>query len=408
MSRAGHRLPEGNDVQCPVTRERYRIDGEVCNPVSDEPPPEKIPLQDIAAETKFFEPKLRAAFDRVLAGGVFIMGSEVTALERSMTDLLHVEHAVGVSSGTDALLVSLMALGIGPGDEVITTPLSFFATVGAILRLGAKPVFADIDLATQNIDPERVRQAITDKTKAILPVHLFGRPVDLKVFDIAAERGIPVVEDAAQALGATTDRGHVGGLGTIGCFSFFPTKNLGALGDGGLVVTNDAKLAERVRLLRAHGAKPKYHHVALGGNFRLDALQAAFLREKLPYLEELTERRRVNAAAYREGLGELEAEGRIVLPPEHPGHVFHQYVVRTARRDEVKATLAEVGVETAVYYPEPLHRMPVFGTAQAGDDMTNAQKTCRENLALPINPWLTAIGLRRIVNQLRIDLADSD
>lgn len=405
MSRAGHRLPGGDDVVCPGTHERYTIDARGCRPSEGTAGPahQPIPLQDIAAETHFFEPKLRRAFDRVLASGAFILGDEVKQLERAMSELLHVEHAVGVSSGTDALLVSLMALGIGPGDEVITTPLSFFATASVILRVGAKPVFADIDLATQNIDPSCVRAAITPRTRAILPVHLFGRPVDLEVFDLAREHGIPVIEDAAQAIGATTERGHVGGLGTLGCFSFFPTKNLGGLGDGGLVVTNDAKFADRVRLLRTQGAKPKYHHLAVGGNFRLDALQAAFLREKLPYLEELNERRRVTARAYSEAFAELEHRGVLHLPAAHPGHVWHQYVIRSPKRDELRAQLAAAGIETAIYYPEPLHRMPAaIGTiGEEPRELVGAEQVCRENLALPVGPWAGLSAVRRVVDSVR-------
>ncbi len=401
MSRAGHRLPDGAEVECPVTKERYVIDDESCRPVAPaDPSPLPIPtvvLQDLKAETAFFAPKLRAAFERVLASASFILGDEVAKLEAEAARALGVEHAIGVSSGSDALLVSLMALELGAGDEVITTPLSFFATAGAILRVGATPVFADIDPLTYNLDPSAVRAAITDRTRAILPVHLFGRPVDLALFDLAAERGIPVIEDAAQAFGATTSRGAVGALGALGCFSFFPTKNLGALGDGGLVTTHDAKLAERVRLLRVQGARPKYHHLVVGGNFRLDALQAAFLREKLPHLPELTERRRDNARAYDAGLIELAARGLLTLPLPEPGHVYHQYVIQCPRRDELKAKLHEAGVETAIYYPEPLHLMPALaGRARVSGELVEAERACREGLALPVHPWLGAGVVERV------------
>lgn len=397
MSRAGHRLEGRGIVECPETKERYRIDAEGCRPAADgEEVQEVVKLQDLQAEARYFEADLRKAFDRVLASGAFIMGEEVTKLERELEQELGCAHAITVSSGTDALLVALMALGVGPGDEVITTPFSFFATVAVILRLGAKPVFADIDPDTLNIDPARVREAVTPRTKAILPVHLFGRPVDAQIFDDARALGIPVVEDAAQAFGAP----KVGTLGALGCFSFFPTKNLGALGDAGLVTTEDAGLAERVRVLRTQGAKAKYHHVLVGGNFRMDAMQAAFLRAKLPKHREMTARRRENARAYDEGFAELEARGVLRRPVPAEGHVYHHYVVQAARREELREALKRGGVETAVYYPEPLHVMPALGEVAAGVSMPNAERACREALAVPVHPWVRAVAvMRRITHR---------
>lgn len=385
VSRVGRRLPEGRAVTCPETGERYLTDTSSCRAVAEgEPlPAERVPFVDLAAQHAPLFPELRAAFDRVVKSGRFVLGEEVARLESELASRLGVRHAIGVSSGTDALLGALMALGAGPGDEVITTPLSFFATAGSIARLGATPVFADIDPASMNLDPQAVRAAITPRTKVILPVHLFGRPCSLELFDLAASKGIPIVEDAAQALGATTARGPVGSLGTLGCFSFFPTKNLGALGDGGLVTTNDDQLAERVRLLRVQGARPKYHHLVLGGNFRLDELQAAFLRVKLPHLDEWTRGRRETARAYEEAFA--KSMWSVKTPGLVDGHVYHQYVVRTPERDALRARLKDAGIETEIYYPEPLHLMPCFeGLGHGEGSFPEAEQVCREGLALPV------------------------
>jgi dTDP-4-amino-4,6-dideoxygalactose transaminase/acetyltransferase-like isoleucine patch superfamily enzyme len=385
VSRVGRRLPEGRTVACPETGEQYMTDLSSCRPLApgEVPAPERVPFVDLAAQHAPLLPELRAAFDRVVKSGRFVLGEEVTRLEAELAARLRGRHAIGVSSGTDALLAALMALGVGPGDEVVTTPLSFFATAGSVARLGARPVFADVDPESMNLDPAAVRAAITPRTKAILPVHLFGRPCSLELFDLASSLGIPVVEDAAQALGATTARGPVGSLGTLACFSFFPTKNLGALGDGGLVTTNDDQLAERVRLLRVQGARPKYHHLVIGGNFRLDELQAAFLRVKLPHLDRWTSERRDAARAYE------EAFARSTWPVNTPGlvdgHVYHQYVVRTPERDALRARLKDAGVETEIYYPAPLHRMPCFEELGHGEgSFPEAERVCREGLALPL------------------------
>jgi dTDP-4-amino-4,6-dideoxygalactose transaminase len=289
-----------------------------------------------------------------------------------------------------------MTLGVGPGDEVITSPLSFFATAAVIARLGATPVFADVEQATGNIDPALIPRAITPRTRAIMPVHLFGQPVDLRVFEVA--HGIPVVEDAAQAIFAMTPGGQAGALGAIGCFSFFPTKNLGALGDGGLCTMQDAALYERARTLRVQGAKPKYNHLLVGGNFRLDALQAAFIAAKLPEIDVLNARRREHAAAYEAGFAELVSRGVLRTPGLADGHVYHQYVVYSARRDELAKALAAQGIETGVYYPSPLHLQPALaGLGHREGAFPVAEAACREGLALPVHPWLDGAQRGRVI-----------
>ena len=336
-----------------------------------------IPFFDMNAELRPIRAEIDAAIARVLDSGVFIGGPEVDVFERELAAALGVRHAIGVSSGTDALLATLMALGVGPGDEVVTTPFSFFATAGSIARLGAKVVFADIDDETLCLDPEAALRACTERTKAIVPVNLFGHPAELPATEL------PIVEDAAQSVGAGPVRGRAATL------SFFPTKNLGALGDGGAVLTDDDALADRVRLLRSHGARPKYHHVALGGNFRLDALQAAILRAKLPHLPRWTALRREHAAHYRE-LFQAAGRPEVRLPAHHPDHVYHQFVIRVPRRDELRRALAEQGIGTEVYYPSPLHAQPArFDHCARGLSRT-VERACGEVLALPIHPALEA------------------
>ncbi len=387
VSRLGRRLPNARVATCPESGDRYLCDAASCRPLADgeEPPPAPPAFVDLAALHAPLLPELRAAFDQVVRGGRFILGEEVAALERELAARIGVRHAIGVSSGTDAILASLMALGVGPGDEVVTTPFSFFATAGCVARLGATPVFADIEDESMNLDPKAVRAAISPRTRAILPVHLFGRPASLELLDLAASRGIPVVEDAAQALGASTSRGPVGSLGALGCFSFFPTKSLGALGDAGMVTTNDDQIAERLRLLRVQGARPKYHHVLVGGNFRLDELQAAFLRVKLPHLDRWTAERRALAGSYEAWFAELD--GGIRTPGLIDGHVYHQYVVRTPDREALRARLAAAGVATEVYYPEPLHLMPCFeqlarSRGWGEGSFPVAERACREVVAV--------------------------
>ncbi len=360
-----------------------------------------VPLLDLHEQYRPIREDVLRAIARVADSQQFILGPEVDALERELADHLHVGHAVGVSSGTDALLIALMALGIGAGDEVITPTYSFFATAGCVSRLGATPVFVDIDPVTFNIDVDAVRRAITPRTRAVMPVHLYGLPADMDaLFDVTRAAGIPVIEDAAQAIGARYHDRPVGGIGTVGCFSFFPTKNLGAFGEGGLVTTNDAALAREVRLLRNHGMDPKYVHSRIGGNFRLDALQAAVLRVKLPHLRAWTDARRRNADRYRELVAEYDLGARLELPVEPPGlsHIYNQFVVRHAQRDALRAHLAEARVGTEIYYPVPFHRQACFASV-AGDPtrFPVADRAAATSLALPIYGELTAAQQRHVV-----------
>jgi dTDP-4-amino-4,6-dideoxygalactose transaminase len=361
----------------------------------------RVPLLDLQAQYRPIRDEVLAAVTGVCDSQRFIMGPEVEALERELADMLQVRHAVAVSSGTDALLVSMMALGIGAGDEVITTTYSFFATAGSVTRLGARPVLLDIDPVSYNIDPRAIEAAITPRTRAILPVHLYGQAADMDAIrDIVGcaresrpgSAPIAVIEDAAQAIGARYKERFVGGLGDLGCFSFFPSKNLGAFGDGGLVTTNDEALAHQVRLLRNHGAEPKYFHKVVGGNFRLDALQAAVLRVKARHLPAWTEARRRNAARYRD-LFEAERLGGLVgLPVELPDryHIYNQYIIRVPRRDEVGAYLAERGIGTEVYYPVPFHVQECFAPlGHRPGEFPHAEAAASETLALPIYGELT-------------------
>lgn len=364
--------------------------------MSDDP----IPLLDLQAQNGPLLDDIRAAMERVITTQRFIMGPEVTGLEQELAEYLDVPHAIGVSSGTDALLVALMALGVGQGDEVLTTPFSFFATAGCIARLGAKPVFTDIDPVTYNLDPVGAQATIGERTRAVLPVHLFGQPADVGALSRAcAPRSIPIVEDAAQAIGARTEAGPVGGLGTLGCFSFFPSKNLGAFGDAGLVTTTDADLAEQVRVLRVHGGKPKYYHGCIGGNFRLDAIQAAVLRVKLPHLDRWTEARRRNADLYDLLFAEAALDEEILATPRRvePGHIYNQYVIRTSRRDALREHLSSRGIATEIYYPRPLHLQQCFAYLGHGPgDFPHAEKASDEVLALPIYPELGEARVRRV------------
>jgi dTDP-4-amino-4,6-dideoxygalactose transaminase len=333
----------------------------------------KVPFFDMKAELAPLRAEIDAAIARVLDSGVFIGGEEVAAFERELAAHTGAAHAVGVSSGTDALHVLGMALGIGPGDEVVTTPLTFFATAGAFARLGAKIVFADIDDETLTLDPAAALAACTPKTKLIVPVNLFGYPAPLP-----AGAPCPVIEDAAQSIGSGPPRALAAAL------SFFPTKNLGALGDAGAVLTNDAALADRIALLRTQGARPKYHHIALGGNFRLDALQAAVLRVKLRHLTAATAARRAAAARYRELLAAAKLPPEVRLPAQHPDHVYHQFVIRVPRRDALRAQLAAAGIGTEVYYPEPLHRQACLeGLLTVG--LSRSERAAAEALALPLH-----------------------
>jgi dTDP-4-amino-4,6-dideoxygalactose transaminase len=359
-----------------------------------------VPLLDLDAQYRPLREAILAALTRVCDSQRFIMGPEIDGLERELAAMLRVRHAIAVSSGTDAVLLALMALDIKAGDEVVTTTYSFFATAGAIVRLGARPVLVDIDPATFNMDPAQAAAAITPRTRAILPVHLFGLSADLDpIMDAAGRAAIPVIEDAAQAIGATYKSRPVGS-GLLGCFSFFPSKNLGAFGDAGLLTSNDDALAARARLLRTHGMQPKYYHQLVGGNFRMDALQAAVLRVKAPHLEAWTEGRRRNAARYRRLFRESGLDGAIALPIEPPDrrHIFNQFVIRTAERDALKRHLDGLGIGTEVYYPVPFHLQPCFADlGHRRGDFPHAERASDESLAIPIYAELTASQQEAVV-----------
>ena len=355
------------------------------------------PILDLSAQLQSYRQEALNAIERVIDSQQFILGPEVKAFERELSDWLTLSPAsVGVSSGTDALLVALMALDVGPGDEVIVPAMSFFATAGVVSRLGATPVFIDIDPQTFNITEEGVRAAITPRTKAIVPVHLFGQAADLgALYDAPQGERPTIIEDSAQALGTSLRGRSTGHLGALACTSFFPSKNLGCFGDGGAVYGPDEALLERVRVLRVHGSKPKYHHLLVGGNFRLDALQAAVLRVKLPLLNGWAEARRANALAYTarfEALGFCAPEA--LTPPyinPEGEHVFNQYVIRTPHRDALKAHLAERGIGTMIYYPSPLHTQPCFASLGYKEgDMPESERACKEVLALPVYPEMSA------------------
>jgi dTDP-4-amino-4,6-dideoxygalactose transaminase len=366
----------------------------------------EVPLLDLKLQHDVIEAEIRSAIDEVLRTGKFILGPFVRVFEGEIAARCGVKHAIGVSSGTDALLVSLMALGIGPGDEVITTPYTFFSTVGSISRLGAKPIFVDIDPRTFNMSPDQIEEAISDKTKAILPVHLFGQCADMDpILDIANKRGLRVIEDAAQAIGAKYKGRSAGTMGDLGCFSFFPSKNLGAYGDGGMVVTNDTELANKIAMLRVHGSKPKYYHSLIGGNFRLDAIQANILSVKLRYLDAWTGKRRQNAASY----DRLFDSASVVTPYVEPHNfcVYNQYVIRVSRRDELASFLKENGIGCEIYYPLPLHLQQCYrdlGYHQG--DFPQAERAASESLAIPIFPELTEEQRRYVADQISLFSAD--
>jgi dTDP-4-amino-4,6-dideoxygalactose transaminase len=345
---------------------------------------------------------LEAAFRRVVASGHFIMGPEVEAFEREVAAYLGVRHAMGVNSGTDAIVLALRALGIGPGDEVIVPSFTFFATAESVNAVGATPVFADIEPDTFNLSPASAAAAIGPRTRAIIPVHLFGHPADLDALGaVARDRNLVLVEDVAQAFGASWRGRKAGTVGAVGAYSFFPSKNLGCLGDGGLVATDDDKVADAVRMLRAHGSRRKYFNEQIGYNSRLDALQAAMLRAKLPRVDGWNEGRRQVAARYRELLAGVPG---LVLPTVRPGaeHVYHQYTVRVTggRRDALKAALEEVGIDTMVYYPKAMHQLPVY--AGAAVSLPEVEAATREVLSLPMWPLLELETQERIAEQLRL------
>jgi dTDP-4-amino-4,6-dideoxygalactose transaminase len=364
----------------------------------------KVPLLDLQAQYRPLREQILEAMTRVADSQRFIMGPEIDALECELSALLGVKHAVTVSSGTDALLLALMALDIKAGDEVVTTTYSFFATAGAVARLGARPVLVDIDPVTFNIDPAQTAAAITPRTKAIMPVHLFGLSADLApIMDAANRAGIPVIEDAAQAIGSTYKGRAVGGIGAFGCFSFFPSKNLGAFGDAGLLTTNDDALAKRARLLRTHGMEPKYYHHLVGANFRMDALQAAILRVKAPHLAAWTEGRRANAARYLSLFRAEGLDGALTLPVEPPDrrHIFNQFVIRTPERDALKRHLDEQGIGNEIYYPVPFHLQPCFANlGYPKGAFPHAERAALESLAIPVYGELTAAEQQHVVSTI--------
>lgn len=360
-----------------------------------------VPLLDLNAQYQPIRDEVLAAVVRVCDSQRFILGPDVEALERELADMIGVPHAVAVSSGTDALLIALMALEIGPGDEVITPTFSFFATAGCVTRMGATPVFVDIDPVTFNVDPDAVARAVTPRTRAIVPVHLYGLCANMDaILDVANHARVPVIEDAAQAIGARIGARQAGSLGTVGCFSFFPSKNLGAFGDGGLVTTNEAALATEMRLLRNHGAEPKYYHSRIGGNFRLDALQAAVLRVKAPHLAGWTAARRVNADRYRALFAEFGLLDTVTLPIEPDGytHIYNQFVIRAPRRDALREHLTGQRIGTEIYYPVPFHRQQCFQClVRPGDEYPEADRAAADVLALPIYGELTLDQQRHVV-----------
>ena len=357
-----------------------------------------VPLLDLKKQYATLRDEIRSATDELFESQGFILGPKVEAFEKAIAEYVGVKHAIGMSSGTDAQLAAMMALGIGPGDEVVTSPYTFFSTAGAVVRLGARPVFCDIDPVTCNVDPEKLAQAITTKTKAIQPVHLYGQCADMDpILAVAKAKGIPVIEDACQSLGAAYKGRKAGSMGEFGAFSFFPSKNLGGFGDGGMVTTNDDGLATTLRALRMHGETSRYHHKLVGGNFRLDALQAVVLHVKLPHLDSWAEGRRQNAAEierrFLEHGGRTFEEGGIAFPREAPGqhHVYNQFVVRVAqgRRDALKERLVQLKIGHAVYYPVPLHLQECFaGLGGKPGDFPQAERAALETLALPVFPEL--------------------
>jgi dTDP-4-amino-4,6-dideoxygalactose transaminase len=364
----------------------------------------KVPLLDLQAQYRPLRDEILAAITRVSDSQRFVMGPEIAALEDELARMLDVGHAVAVSSGTDALLLALMTLGVAAGDEVVTSVYSFFATSGVIARLGARPVFVDIDPVTFNLDPAQLAAAVTPRSKAIVPVHLFGLSADLDpILGEASRCGVPVIEDAAQAIGATCRSRMVGSIGTIGCFSFYPSKNLGAFGEAGLVTTGDAGLARRARLLRNHGMEPKYYHSMVGGNFRMDEVQAAVLRVKAPHLAAWSEARRLNAARYVRMFGEAGLHGRVTLPvePRDRRHVFNQFVIRAPDRDGLKRHLDARGIGSEIYYPAPLHLQPCFADlGHRAGEFPHAERAAKESLAIPVYGELSVEQQQAVVDAI--------
>jgi dTDP-4-amino-4,6-dideoxygalactose transaminase len=363
-----------------------------------------VPLLDLKAQYTPLRDDVLNAITRVCDSQRFILGPETEALERELAALVGVPDAIGVSSGTDAILVALMALGIGPGDEVITSTYSFFATAGCVVRVGARPVLVDIDPETYNLDPRAVEAAITPGTKAIMPVHLYGQCADMdEIMAIASRAGVPVIEDACQSIGATYRDRQAGSFGVAGCFSFFPSKNLGAFGDGGLVTVTDTDFGKRIRLLRGHGAERRYYHQQVGGNFRIDELQSAVLRVKLPHLDAWTRGRQVNAARYRALFADrgLDTVDGVALPTERDDrtHIYNQFVIRVPTRDAVKAHLHAQGIGCEVYYPVPFHLQECFqDLGYRPGAFPVAEAAAANSLALPIYGELTEAQQAEVVD----------
>jgi dTDP-4-amino-4,6-dideoxygalactose transaminase len=386
-----------------------------------------VPLLDVNAQNLPLETELRAAFERVLRSGHFILGSEVENFERQLAAFLGVNHALGISSGTDAILLALMALDIRPGDEILCPSFTFFATAGCIARMGATPVFVDSLPRTFNLDPQDAARKITSRTKAIIPVHLFGQCADMDpILDLARSHNLTVIEDAAQSLGAKNKNRQAGTMGEFGTYSFFPSKNLGGLGDAGLLTANDDQLAEKARLLRTHGAHPKYFHKLIGANFRLDALQAAFLSVKLPHYREYTTRRQANAQYYQQQLSALpgvvsagaydpqNSGVRIVLPTTEPDsfHIWNQFTLRvlgvgSTRRDSLRQHLLDARIGNEIYYPIPLHQQECFRYAGQSQSCPIASQLALEVLSIPIYPELTSDQLDQVIAAIRTWLGQS-
>lgn len=360
-----------------------------------------IPVLDLSEEIELLWEELNTSIQKVLRSGQFIMGEAVKAFEREVAEYLHVRYAIAVNSGTDALVIGLRALDIGPGDEVITSAFTFFATAEAISIVGATPVFVDVDPITFNLDVTKIETNISPRTKAILPVHLYGQPAELDPIMYWAEKySLYVLEDAAQAFGADYQGQKVGTIGHVGAYSFFPTKNLGAYGDSGLIVTNDEALAELASMLRVHGAKKKYHNEMLGFNSRMDTIQAAILRVKLPHVDEWNKMRRMVADRYNELLANTS---NLFVPGQcrpHISHVYHQYTVRITdnRRDRIRELLKKAGIETMIYYPIPVHKLPVYSDLHI--ELAETERAASEVLSLPMSPFLSTEKQRYISQQL--------
>lgn len=361
----------------------------------------RIPLLDLSAETNAIWDELRTAIEGVVRSGEFILGPEVAAFEHEVAEYIGVKYAVGVNSGTDALVLALRALGVGPGDEVVTTPFSFVATAEAVSLNGAQPVFADIDPTSFCVDPEQVMSRISARTKAILPVHLYGHAAEMgPIMDLARRHGLAVLEDVAQAFGGQYDGRRLGSIGHAAAFSFFPSKNLGAFGDAGLVATNDPAIADKVRILRAHGSRRKYYSEVLGYNSRLDSLQAAVLRVKLRHVSAQVAGRQRAAARYSERLTGLP-EVDLPVAPAHTTHAYHQYTIRIrgGRRDQVQSALRDAGIATMVYYPVPIHRLPFY--SRPGARLPHADTAAAEVLSLPLWPEIELGVQEQVVSTLR-------